>query len=335
MKVITFGEIMARFSPEGYKRFLQADHFEINYGGAEANVAVALSSFGIETEFVTKLPDNEIAQAAINKLRSFDVGTKYIVRGGRRMGTYFLEKGFDARPSKVIYDRENSAISQAEIGEFDWDKIFEGADWFHFTGITAALSDTCAKMCYNAVRNAKEKGIIVSCDTNYRKKLWSIEKANEVMSKLMPYVDVCINPLGMFGFIVEDKISVTDINSTEKLKKINSELIQKFKFKKTAYLLRDNVNSNGNKLSAVYFDGKDYYYTKEQEVNIIDRVGGGDSFGAGLIYSMLNMFGPQKAIEFAVAASCLKHTIAGDFNMTTVDEVNKLANGDSSGRVQR
>ena len=327
MKVITFGEIMARFSPEGYKKFVQADRFEINYGGAEANVAVALSSFGIETEFVTKLPDNEIAKAAVNKLRSFDVGTKHIAAGGKRIGTYFFEKGFDARQSKVIYDRENSAISQAEINEFDWDKIFEGADWFHFTGITPSLSGNCTEICLKAVKKAKEKGIIVSCDINYRKKLWSIGKANEVLTELMPYVDICINPLGMFGATADGKISVIDSKSTEKLKEINSDLIKKFRFKKTAYLLRDDINSNLSKLSAAYYDGTDYYFSKEQTVNIIDRVGGGDAFSAGLIYSLLNHYDGQKTVDYATSSSCLKHSVEGDFLTATANEVNSYLNG--------
>ena len=338
-KVITFGEIMLRLAPEGYTRFLQADKFNATYGGGEANVAVSLSNYGIDAQFVTKLPNNEIGQAAINSLRRFGVGTDYIAHGGRRVGIYYLEKGASQRPSKVIYDRAGSAIAEAAEKDFDWDNIFDGVDWFHFTGITPALGTNVAKICLTALKVARKKGITVSCDLNYRKNLWTKDQAQATMTELMPYVDVCIANEEDAGDVFGIKAQKTDITGGkldhEGYKSVAKQLADKFGFKYVAITLRGSISASENNWAAMLFNGNDYYFSKNYLIKIVDRVGGGDSFGAGLIYSLLNGFEPQEAVEFAVAASCLKHTIEGDVNMVTLDEVKKLAGGDGSGRVQR
>ncbi|MBO4376241.1 MAG: sugar kinase [Lachnospiraceae bacterium] len=338
-RVITFGEIMLRLAPEGYYRFVQADKLLATWGGGEANVSVSLANYGIDTAYVTKLPNNEIAQNCINNLRQFGVDTSLITRGGSRVGIYFVEKGASQRPSKVIYDRAGSAIATAAKDDFDWDKIFEGADWFHFTGITPALGDQVADICLEACKAAKAKGITISCDLNYRNKLWSKEKAGEVMSKLCEYVDVCISneedANDVFGIKAKDTDVTTGKVNHEGYKDVAKQLADRFGFKKVAITLRGSISANDNNWAAMLYDGNDYYFSKNYLIHIVDRVGGGDSFGAGLIYSLINNFTPQETIEFAVAASCLKHSIEGDFNMVTVDEVKKLAGGDASGRVQR
>ena len=338
-RAITFGEIMLRLAPEGYYRFVQADKLLATWGGGEANVSVSLANYGIDTAYVTKLPNNEIAQNCINNLRQFGVDTSLITRGGSRVGIYFVEKGASQRPSKVIYDRAGSAIATASKDDFDWDKIFEGADWFHFTGITPALGDQVADICLEACKAAKAKGITISCDLNYRNKLWSKEKAGEVMSKLCEYVDVCISneedANDVFGIKAKDTDVTTGKVNHEGYKDVAKQLADRFGFKKVAITLRGSISANDNNWAAMLYDGNDYYFSKNYLIHIVDRVGGGDSFGAGLIYSLINNFTPQETIEFAVAASCLKHSIEGDFNMVTVDEVKKLAGGDASGRVQR
>lgn len=339
MKVVTFGEIMLRLAPEGYLRFVQADKFEAVYGGGEANVAVSLANYGVDVDFVTKLPKHEIGQAAVNSLRRFGVGTDNIVRGGDRVGIYFIEKGASQRPSKVVYDRAGSSIACACVYDFDWDKIFEGVDWFHFTGITPALNAEVATICEIACKKAKDKGITVSCDLNYRKKLWTKEQAKETMSRLCKYVDVCIaneeDASDVFGIKAED----TDINSGklsyDGYKSVARQLAEAFGFSKVAITLRESISASDNNWAAMLYDGSDYCFSRKYSVRIVDRVGGGDSFGAGLIYSLLNGYDSQKAIEFAVAASCLKHTIEGDFNLVSVSEVEALAGGNGSGRVQR
>ncbi len=340
MKVVTFGELMLRLAPEGYLRFVQADKFTVTFGGGEANVAVSLANYGVDAAFVSKLPNNDIGQAAVNSLRRFGVDTASIVRGGDRIGIYFLEKGASQRPSKVIYDRAASAIALAKREDFDWDKIFEGVNWFHFTGISPALSDAAAEITMDAVKAAKAKGITVSCDLNYRKKLWSKAKAKEVMTSLMPYVDVLIaneeDSADVFGIKADD----TDISkgalNKEGYKSVAKKLVDAFGFKYVAITLRGSISANDNKWSAMLYNGKDYFFSKEYMIHIVDRVGGGDSFGGGLIYGMLHFpEDNQKVIEFAVGASCLKHSIEGDYNMVSVDEVLKLIEGDGSGRVQR
>ena len=340
MKAVTFGELMLRLAPEGYLRFVQADKFTVTFGGGEANVAVSLANYGVDAAFVSKLPNNDIGQAAVNSLRRFGVDTSKIVRGGDRIGIYFLEKGASQRPSKVIYDRAASAIALAKREDFDWDKIFEGVNWFHFTGISPALSDAAAEITMDAVKAAKAKGITVSCDLNYRKKLWTKAKAKEVMTSLMPYVDVLIaneeDSADVFGIKADD----TDISkgalNKEGYKSVAKKLVDAFGFKYVAITLRGSISANDNKWSAMLYDGKNYFFSKEYMIHIVDRVGGGDSFGGGLIYGMLNFKeDSQKVIEFAVGASCLKHSIEGDYNMVSVDEVLKLIEGDGSGRVQR
>lgn len=338
-RVITFGEIMLRLAPEGYYRFVQTDSYGATYGGGEANVAVSLENYGFDAAFVTKLPAHDIGQAGINALRRYGVDTSLITRGGDRVGIYFLEKGASQRPSKVIYDRAGSAIATATTADFDWDKIFDGADWFHFTGITPALGDNVAAICLEAVKAAKARGITVSCDLNYRKKLWTKQKAGEVMGELCRYVDVCIaneeDAADVFGISAADTdVSKGEVNH-EGYKDVARQLMERFGFQYVAITLRSSISANDNDWAAMLFDGKDYYFSKQYHMHIVDRVGGGDSFGGGLIYALLSGFDAQKTIEFAVAASCLKHTIEGDFNQVTADEVLRLAGGDGSGRVQR
>ncbi len=338
-KVVTFGEIMLRLAPEGYYRFVQAQSFGATYGGGEANVAVSLANYGLDVRYVTKLPKHDIGQAAVNSLRQFGVDTSYITRGGERVGIYFLEKGASQRPSKVIYDRAGAAIAKATTADFDWNKIFEDVEWFHFTGITPALGDNVAEICLEACKAAKAKNITVSCDLNYRKNLWSRERAGQVMAGLMEYVDVCIaneeDASDVFGIKADDTDLTTGKLSHEGYKSVAKKLADRFGFKKVAITLRGSISANDNNWAAMLYDGSDYYFSKNYLIHIVDRVGGGDSFGAGLIYSFLTGAGPKEALEFAVAASCLKHTVEGDFNQVSIDEVRKLAGGDGSGRVQR
>ncbi|HIW41506.1 MAG TPA: sugar kinase [Candidatus Mediterraneibacter vanvlietii] len=338
-KVVTFGEIMLRLAPEGYYRFVQADSFGATYGGGEANVAVSLANYGFDASFVTKLPEHEIGQAAVNSLRKYGVDTSFIVRGGDRLGIYFLEKGASQRPSKVIYDRAGSSIAMAGRDDFNWYEIFADAEWFHFTGITPALNDEVAAICLDACKAAKKAGLIISCDLNYRNKLWSKEKAGRVMGELCKYVDVCIaneeDAADVFGIKAADTDVAKGEVNREGYKEVARKLAERFGFSKVAITLRESVSANDNKWSAMLYDGEDYYFSKKYLMHIVDRVGGGDSFGGGLICACLNGYDPQSTIEFAVAASCLKHSIEGDFNMVTIDEVLRLAGGDTSGRVQR
>lgn len=338
-KVITFGELMLRLAPENYLRFVQSDKYEATFGGAEANVAVSLANYGVDASFVTKLPAHEIGQAAVNSLRKYGVDTSKIVRGGDRVGIYYCEKGASQRPSKVIYDRAYSAIAMADENDFDWDSIFDGAVWFHFTGITPALSKSVAKICLTAVKKAKEKGLTVSCDLNYRKKLWSKEQAGETMGELCRYIDYCIaneeDAKDVFG--IEADNSDIDGGKLDRNGYISvaKKLAEKFGFQGVAITLRESKSANDNDWSGMFYDGKDAYFSKKYSMHIVDRVGGGDSFGGGLIYSLLSGFESQKAIDFAVAASCLKHSIEGDYNLVSLSEVLALAGGNASGRVQR
>ena len=339
MKIVTFGELMLRLAPEGYLRFVQSDRLEATYGGAEANVAVSLANYGMDAAFVSKLPSHEIGQCAVNSLRKFGVDTSKIVRGGDRVGIYYCEKGASQRPSKVIYDRAGSSVACAGKEDFDWESILDGVGWFHFTGITPALSDNVAEITLDALKKCKEKGITVSCDLNYRKKLWSKEKAGKIMGELMKYVDYCIaneeDAKDVFG-IEADNTDITggklDRNGYISVAK---KLTDKFGFKGVAITLRESLSANDNNWSGMLYTGDTAYFSKKYAMHIVDRVGGGDSFGGGLIYSLANGFEPQRAIEFAIAASCLKHSIEGDYNMVSVKEVETLAGGDASGRVQR
>jgi len=338
-RIVTFGEIMLRLAPEGYYRFVQADKYGATFGGGEANVAVSLANYGFDAAFVTKLPKHEIGQAAVNSLRKFGVDTSYIARGGDRVGIYFLEKGASQRPSKVIYDRAGSSIYTADSSDFNWKEIFDGAEWFHFTGITPALNDNVAAICLEACKAAKAAGVTISCDLNYRNKLWSKAKAGEVMSELCKYVDVCIaneeDAADVFGIhAANTNVYAGEVNH-EGYKDVAKQLADRFGFSKVAITLRESISANDNNWSAMLFDGEGYYFSKKYKMHIVDRVGGGDSFGGGLIAASLKGCDSQAIIEFAVAASCLKHSIEGDFNMVSMDEVLKLAGGDGSGRVQR
>ena len=339
MRIVTFGEIMLRLSPEGYTRLFQSDRLEATFGGGEANVAVSLANFGMDSVYVTKLPDNPVGQACLNNLRSFGVDTSKIVRGGDRLGIYYMEKGASLRSSLCIYDRAHSAIAEAQPEDFDWDTILDGADWFHFTGITPALGGRLVDICLDACKAAKARGVKVSCDLNYRGKLWTREQAREAMAKLCRYVDVCISneedAKDVFG--IESKGS--DIGGGKLNKEgyisVASQLTEKFGFKKVAITLRTSHSAFDNDWAGMLYDGGKAYFSREYNLHIVDRVGGGDSFGAGLIYSLLNGYDDQSAIEFAVAASALKHTIEGDFNRVSVKEVKKIAGGSMSGRIER
>ncbi len=338
-KIVTFGELMLRLAPNGYLRFVQSDQLQATFGGGEANVAVSLANYGMDAAFVSKLPAHEIGQAAVNSLRKFGVDTSKIVRGGNRVGIYYCEKGASQRASKVIYDRAASSIAEATTADFNWAEIFEGVDWFHFTGITPALGDNVTAICLEALKEAKNRGITVSCDLNYRKKLWTREKAGEVMAQLMPYVDVCIaneeDAADVFGIKAANTDVTTGKVNHEGYKDVAKQLADRFGFKAVAITLRSSISANDNDWAAMLYKDGEYYFSKSYHMHIVDRVGGGDSFGGGLIYSMLSGKSNQEVIEFAVAASCLKHSVEGDYNMVSVDEVEKLATGDGSGRVQR
>lgn len=327
MRVVTFGEIMLRLQPYGYKRIAQAEAYEATYGGAEANVAVALAAMGEDAAFVTKLPKNDVGQNAVNALRKFGVDTSLIVRGGDRVGIYFCEKGAAQRPSKVVYDRAGSAISLARRNEFDWKKIFDGAGWFHFTGITPALSDELAEICLDAAKNAKKLGLTVSCDPNYRAKLWSKEKASRVLMNLMPFVDVCITNVPQ----VSDVFGTTADNERE----LADKLIEKFGFGTVAFTRRESFSASDNDYSGALYTADGFAESRTYSMRIVDRVGGGDAFAAGLIYARTHGYDLQKAVDFAVAAAVLKHSIEGDMAYLTVDEIGHLAGGDGTGRVQR
>lgn len=339
-RVVTFGEIMMRLNPSGYQRFLQTTSFEVSFAGGEANTAVSLARLGMDAAFVTKLPDHEIGEMALCDLRRVGVDTRGIVRGPGRLGTFYIEKGASQRPSKVIYDRAASAIAQARREDFDWDRIFEGVHWFHFTGITPALGGELPQICLDACQAAKRHGVTVSCDLNYRKKLWSQEEAGRVMATLMPYVDVCISneedAKDVFGIVADN----TDIDAgkldQQSYVAVARKLQQRFGFRKVAITLRGSLSASDNDWAGLlYCDDDSSYLSKTYRIHIVDRVGGGDSFGGGLIYGLMAELPPQQTIDFAVAASCLKHTMEHDYNLVTVDEVMALANGNGSGRVQR
>ena len=337
--IVTFGEIMMRLAPTGYLRMSQTKQLEMTFGGGEANVAVSLAKYGKEARFVTGLPDNDIGAACKGELRRWGVDISKIITKPGRMGIYFCEKGASQRPSKVIYDRADSVVSKLGVADFDWDNILEGAEWFHFTGITPALSDSMAEATLAACQTAKKKGIPISCDLNYRKKLWSREKAGKVMGELMPYVDLLIaneeDAADVFGIhAAASNITKGEIN-LDGYRSVAEQLIARFGVKKVAITLRESVSASCNHWSALLYDGKELYVSKKYTMQIVDRVGGGDSFGGGLIYGLTEGYDCQKALEFAVAASCLKHSIEGDFNAVSVAEVTALAGGDGSGRVQR
>ena len=338
-KIVTFGELMLRLAPNGYYRFFQNDQMQATFGGGEANVAVSLSNYGMDASFVTKLPSHAIGQAAVNSLRALGVDTKDIVRGGERVGIYYLDKGASQRGSVCIYDRAYSAIQLAKREDFDWDKIFDGADWFHFTGITPAIGGDLVNICLDACKAAKAKGVKISCDLNYRGKLWTREEARKAMTELCKYVDVCISneedAKDVFGIEAENTDIYGGKLNKDGYKSVAKQLKDTFGFEKVAITLRSSISANDNDWAAMLYDGENYCFSKEYHLHIVDRVGGGDSFGGGLIYALLSGKDTQAAVEFAVAASALKHSIEGDYNRVSVSEVEKLAGGDASGRVQR
>ena len=338
-KVVTFGELMLRLAPEGYLRFLQAEKYQATFGGAEANVAVSLANYGVDVAFVSKLPTHEIGQSVVNSLRKFGVDTSKIVRGGDRVGIYYCEKGASQRPSKVIYDRAYSSIAMAKRDDFDWNAILDGVTWFHFTGITPALSDEVAEITLEALKACKERNITVSCDLNYRKKLWTKEKAGEVMGEICKYVDYCIaneeDAKDVFGIEADNTDIYGGKLDRDGYISVAKKLTDRFGFKGVAITLRESKSANDNDWSGMLYTNGEAVFSKKYSIHIVDRVGGGDSFGGGLIYSLVNGYDAQSAIEFAVAASCLKHSIEGDYNLMSVAEVKNLAGGDASGRVQR
>ena len=341
-KIVTMGETMLRLSTPNNEKFIQADEFDVCYGGGEANVAVSLANYGHDTEFVSKVPANPIGECAVAALRKMNVGTKFVARGGERLGIYFLEHGSAMRPSNVVYDRANSAIATASADDFDFDAIFEGADWFHFTGITPAISDAGAEITELACKAAKAKGVKISCDLNFRKKLWTSEKAQKVMSNLMQYVDVCIGNEEDAEKVLGFKPGETDVTSGELelagYKSIFEQMVEKFNFEYVISSLRVSNSASDNGWSACIYkrDTKEFYHSREYHITpIVDRVGGGDSFAGGVICGFCDGKDFKETLEFAVAASALKHTIPGDANMVSRAEVDALAGGDGSGRVQR
>lgn len=344
-RIVTLGEIMLRLKPPGFERFFQSPVLEATFGGGEANVAVSLAQFGLEAAFVTALPENPIAQACIAFLKSKDVDTSRIVRCGERIGIYYLEAGANQRPSKVVYDRANSAIATISPEEMRWDKIFEDANWFHITGITPAISETASRLAMQAVQQAKRRGVTISCDYNYRKNLWKYGKtAPEVMTELVKYVDVgianeedCQRSLGIsVGGEWETEVSSGELNIT-KYRALCEKVMQSYpNLKYQAITLRESFSASHNGWSACLHNGKEFFVSPRFDIrNIVDRVGGGDSFSAGLIYGLVTEMQDQQALNFATAASCLKHSIPGDMNLVSVQEAQRLAGGDVSGRVQR
>lgn len=338
-RIITFGEIMLRLAPNGYYRLFQNDQLQATFGGGEANVAVSLANYGEDVAFVTRLPAHAVGQGAVNALRGLGVDTGKIVRGGDRVGIYFLEKGASQRGSVCLYDRAHSAFQEARPEEFDWEEILAGAEWFHFTGITPALGKNLAACCLAACRTARRLGVKVSCDLNYRGKLWSRTAARETMEGLCRYVDVCIaneeDAKDVFGIAAEDTDVVGGRLSREGYQSVARKLRERFGFEQVAITLRTSHSASDNDWAGLLYDGTEHWHSRTYRLHIVDRVGGGDSFSGGLIYGLLHGKRGQEAIEFAAAASALKHSVEGDFNRVTLDEVEKLARGDASGRVQR
>ena len=341
MKVLSFGEILLRLAAPGYTKLFQKDSLDSTFCGGEANVAVSLAILGVESHFLTKLPDNPIGRAAVNSMRYFGVNIDKVVYGDGRMGLYYLEKGASQRPSQVIYDRAYSAIAMAKPEEFDWNSIFEGIDWFHWTGINPALSDSLASINLEACKIAKEKGITVSCDLNYRKNLWDSEKAQSVMKELMPYVDICVaneeDAEKVLGITAENNDVESGKLNKAGYESVAKQICQNYGCKKVAITLRESYSASRNGWSAMLYDAEQeqVYFSKQYDIQIVDRVGGGDSFTAGLIYSLITGKANQDIIEFATAASCLKHTLEGDYNRTTVADVENLLKKGGNGRVQR
>ncbi|GKU82261.1 sugar kinase [Niallia sp. NCCP-28] len=337
-RVVTLGEIMLRLSPPDYKRIIQATSLDVVYGGGEANVAIGLSNLGLKSSFVTKLPKHSIGTSAVGHLNAYGVETSHIIRNGERMGIYFLEKGYSMRSSEVIYDRANSAFAKSDPDEYDFAKIFEDADWFHFSGITPALSSSCYDITIKALKEAKRKGITVSCDLNYRKKLWEFEKARKVMTSLMEYVDVCIGvePLSLLDqFGNDEKDAILKKHTPLEYEKVFALLKQRFGFKYMAANLRKSLSANRDILQGVVSDGTNTFSSGAYEVEIVDRVGGGDAFSAGLIYGLIQNFDLQDVAEFANASFLLKHTIYGDANIVSASEVERFISNNGNTLINR
>lgn len=338
-KLVVFGEILMRLQTHRHERLVQADEFEVYYTGAETNVAVSVANYGLESYVVTKIPATEVGQACINHIRRFGVNIDYIVRGGSRLGIFYSESGASLRPSKIIYDRDGSAITELQVGDIPWESILKGKDWFHFTGITPALGDSVADVTQEASEIANRLGIKVSCDLNYRSKLWSREKARRVMTGLLKYVDVLFcneqDADDVFGIKAKDTDLMRGELDVERYKDVTRELLNRFGLELVAITLRESESASINYWSALLHNGKDCFKSRRYKINVVDRVGGGDSFAGGLIYALLTKMEPNDALEFATAASCLKHTIHGDFNLVSIEEVASLLQGDRSGRIQR
>lgn len=338
-KAVTFGEIMLRLSPPGHSRFVQTDRYMATFGGAEANVSVALANYGFESVFVTALPGHEIGQSVVNSLRQFGVDTSHIRREGERVGIYFVETGASQRPSKVIYDRAHSSIAEMKPGSVDWDAVFEGASWYHWSGITPALSDSAAACAEEAAKAAKRHGAVVSVDLNFRKKLWDREKAQAVMTPLMEHVDIAIGNEEDAECVFGIKAGKSNVEAGEldheAYRAVAGEMASRFGLQKVAITLRESISASDNIWSACLCNGSECLFSRKYKIHIVDRVGGGDSFASGLICALLNGKSDKEALEFGVAASCLKQTIPGDYNLVSVKEVEALAGGDQSGRVQR
>ena len=338
-KLVGFGDFLVRLSPPGYQRFIQCNQFDINYTGAEANVCVSLSMMGIPTDFVTRLPDNDIARTGLATMRKFGVGVDHVAFGGERMGVFYLEKGASQRPSKVIYDRKFTSIAQAGIQDFDWEAIFEGAERLHITGITPALSDTMPQVFRYAVKEAKKRGVLVSCDLNYRKNMWTEAQAKACMEQVLPDIDLVIANEEDAEKVLDIRAAGTDVVAG-KLNRdgyvdVARQICGKYGVPEVAITLRRSISASDNEWGALLYTGGQPYFSRTYAIHIVDRVGGGDSFAAGLLYGKMKGFDPQKTVEYAAAASCLKHSIELDFNLSTVEEVTKLMEGDGSGRVQR
>ena len=338
-RVVTFGEVMLRLAPPGFLRLTQTNTLDLTFGGAEVNVAVTLAQFGLDACFVTRLPQNDVAQACINEVRGLGVDTTRILRGGERMGVYFVERGASQRASTVLYDRAHSAISEISPDKLDWPEILSGASAFHFTGITPALSENAARACLQGAQAAKELGVLVTCDLNFRKKLWSGEKAGRIMGELMPFVDICIaneeDAETVFGISAAGADLTGGKIEHARYEEVAQKLTERFGFKGVAITLRESHSASRNGWSGMLYMDEKAHFSKQYEIDIVDRVGGGDAFGGGLIYALVTGKSPQEAIEFAAAASCLKHSIPGDYNRVKLSEVETLLGGDGSGRVQR
>ena len=339
-KAVFFGELMMRLATSRYERLVQARQLEVDYTGAEANVGVSLVNYGLQSYLVSAVPDSAVGQACINAMRQFGLNVDDVKRMGYRLGIYFVETGAAQRPSLFLYNRKGSAITELERGDVDWDEVMQGKDWFHFTGITPALADSVAELTKDACLAAKEHGLVVSCDLNYRKKLWPLEKAQRVMTELMQYVDVLFTneeEAGMiFGISAHDSEISSGKLSQEGYDDVARQLLERFRLRYAVITLRESLSATVNNWSGMFYDGKQFYHSRKYHIDhIVDRIGGGDAFSGGFIYGVLTGMDPQDTVEFAAAASCLKHTIHRDFNLATLEEVKALMQGDASGRIQR